>query len=165
MPARCANANARATRASLDAMRPVVVCLINQQRTKRGLPALTVSPQLNSSAQAWTSVMVASGNFSHGPGTAFASRISAAGYDWRVAGENIATGYPTPSAVVSAWMASSDHCRNVLDPSFRNVGTGEVPAAVGAASTDPATWTQDFGLRASQSPLPGNTRPENGCPY
>jgi uncharacterized protein YkwD len=164
-PARCANANRPATRASRDAMRAAVVCLINQRRTRRGLPALTVSPRLNSSAQAWTSVMVATGNFSHGPGTAFASRISATGYDWRTAGENIATGYATPSAVVSAWMASPDHCRNILDPSFRNVGTGEVPAAIGGASSDPATWTQDFGLLANQSPLSSNTRPQNGCPY
>ena len=146
-------------------MRAAVVCLINQQRTRRGLPALSVSPALNSSAQAWTSTMVTTGSFSHGPGTAFSSRISAAGYDWRGAGENIATGYATPIAVVNAWMGSTDHCRNILDPTFRNVGTGEVPARVTGASSDPATWTQDFGLLASQSPLSGNSSPQSGCPY
>jgi uncharacterized protein YkwD len=164
-PAQCANADTPATSASVDAMRAAAVCLINQQRNKRGLPSLTPSSQLNSSAQSWNNVMVATGNFSHGPGTAFADRISAAGYDWQTAGENIATGYRTPRAVVSAWMASTDHCRNILDPSFRNVGTGETPATVGSFASDPATWTQDFGLLMSQSPLSGNHGPQNGCPH
>jgi uncharacterized protein YkwD len=146
-------------------MRAAVVCLINQQRRDNGLPSLTVSPSLNHSAQGWTGVMVATGNFTHGPGTAFASRISAAGYDWQSAGENIATGYSTPRQVVAAWMASTDHCRNILDPSFRNVGTGEIPAAVGGFGSGPATWTQDFGLLMSQSPLSGNDGPQSGCPY
>jgi uncharacterized protein YkwD len=146
-------------------MRAAVVCLINQQRTQRGLPTLTVSSQLNNSAQAWNKVMVASGNFTHGVGDAFANRIGAAGYDWQDAGENIATGYLTPTAVVDAWMASPDHCRNILDPSFRNIGTGEAPAGVGAVSSGPATWTQDFGLLMSQSALSTNTRPQSGCPY
>jgi uncharacterized protein YkwD len=144
-------------------MRAAVLCLINQQRSGRGLPALTASAQLDSSAQAWTSVMIATGSFTHG--TALANRISATGYDWRRAGENIATGYPTPSAVVTAWMASPEHCRNILDPGFRNVGTGEVPAPVAGVATLPATWTQDFGLLASQSPPSGNPGPQNGCPY
>ena len=151
------------TAASVDAMRAAVVCLVNQQRNARGLPSLTASPQLDSSAQAWTNVMVATGNFTHGPGTAFAGRISAAGYNWQFAGENIAAGYGTPSAAVGAWMASPDHCRNILDPSFRNVGTGESTGAVGDNGT--GTWTQDFGLLASQPPLSHNAAPQNGCPY
>jgi uncharacterized protein YkwD len=146
-------------------MRAAVVCLINQQRNERGLPSLTVSSQLNNSAQSWNDEMVSSGNFTHGPGTAFATRISSAGYDWQMAGENIATGYLTPSDVVSAWMTSTDHCRNILDPSFRNVGTGETPAPVGGFASGAATWTQDFGLLMSQSPLSSRTGPQSGCPY
>jgi uncharacterized protein YkwD len=147
-------------------MRAAVVCLINQQRRDRGLPGLTVSVQLNSSAQDWTKVMVSTHIFTHGPGDAFATRISGAGYNWQDAGENIATGYLTPASVVRAWMASPDHCRNVLDPSYRNVGTGESPLAVGLPYSNlPATWAQDFGLLASQSPLSANTGPQNGCPY
>jgi len=159
----CANADTPATSASLDAMRAAVVCLINQQRVERGLPALRVSAKLNASAQSWNSSMVASGDFSHG--SDFAGRISAVGYDWQTAGENIATGYPTARAVVDGWMASTDHCRNILDPSFEDVGTGETPAPVGNWGGGPATWTQDFGLLMSDSPPSGNQRPQNGCPY
>jgi uncharacterized protein YkwD len=162
-PAQCANANAAATSASVDAMRAAVVCLINQRRSERGLPSLTVSSRLNSSAQAWNNVMVSANIFTHG--TNFAGRISAVGYDWQYAGENIATGYPTPSAVVRAWMASPDHCRNILDPHFRNVGTGESPAGIASQQSGRATWTQDFGLQMGQSPPSSHTGPQNGCPY
>ncbi len=144
-------------------MRAAVVCLINQERLAHGLPALKVSSKLDHSAQNWNQAMVASGNFTHGAN--FAGRISAVGYNWQTAGENIATGFTTPRDVVKAWMASPDHCRNILDPSFRDVGTGESPAAVGSWATQPSTWTQDFGLLMSQSAPSHNTGPQNGCPY
>jgi uncharacterized protein YkwD len=66
---------------------------------------------------------------------------------------------------VAAWMASPGHCQNILDPAFRNVGTGERPAAVGDWASGPATWTQDFGLKMSQSPPSSDQGPASGCPY
>lgn len=161
----CANANTSAASATVAEMDAAVACLINNERIERGLPALVVSSKLNNSAQSWTDQMVSSGVFSHGPGTSFANRIAAAGYDWQMAGENIATGFPTPSSVVSAWMASTGHCQNILDPGFRNVGTGESPQPVGGWASGPATWTQDFGLTMTQSPLSSTNGPMNGCPY
>jgi uncharacterized protein YkwD len=106
--------------------------------------------------------MVARSEFSH---ARFVARIDAVRYDWRTAEENIATGYMTPSAAVAGWMASPDHCRNILDPSIRNVGTGERPAAVRGWASGPATWTQDFGLRMSQPPSSHNAGPASRCPY
>jgi uncharacterized protein YkwD len=159
----CAFADIAATSAPVDEMRAAVVCLINQQRNLHGLPGLEVSAKLNQSAQNWNQWMVSTGNFTHGSN--FAGRISAVGYNWQTAGENIATGFATPREVVAAWMASPDHCRNILDPSFRNIGTGVSPAAVGGFASQPSTWTNDFGLLMSQNPPSGNTGPQNGCPY
>lgn len=159
----CPFADSLATSASLAEMRVAVVCLINQQRDSRGLPSLRASTELNRSAQSWNQWMVSSGNFTHGSN--FAGRISAVGYDWQTAGENIATGFATPREVVNAWMASPDHCRNILDPSFRDIGTGVTAAAVGSWASQPSTWTNDFGLLMSQSPPSGDTGPQNGCPY
>jgi uncharacterized protein YkwD len=139
------------------------VCLINQQRTSRGLPPLTENSKLDSVSQNWTNWMVANDQFTHG--TNFAGRVTASGYDWQTAGENIATGYDTPRDAVTAWMASPDHCRNILDPSFRDVGTGVVTAPVASFASYPSTWTQDFGLAMSASAPSGNTGPMNGCPY
>lgn len=159
----CADADVPATVASLSEMRAAVVCLINEQRNSRGLPSLRESAELDRSAQNWNQWMVATGNFTHG--SDFAARISAVGYDWQTAGENIATGFATPRDAVNAWMASPDHCRNILDPSFRDIGTGVTAAAVGSWASQASTWTNDFGLLMSQNPPSGNTGPQNGCPY
>lgn len=159
----CTNTTTPAGAAPSSVLDAAVLCLINQERTSRGLPALRESSELDTSAQSWTNWMVANGQFTHG--SDFASRISAVGYDWQSAGENIATGFDTPQAVVAAWMASPDHCRNILDPSFRDVGTGLVDAPVAGYASGPATWTQDFGLTMSDSPLSTNTGPQSGCPY
>jgi uncharacterized protein YkwD len=159
----CAGANARVGRASPQVLRSAVVCLINQDRAAHHLPALHASPLLNNSAQGWTNAMVSSDQFTHGMN--FAGRISAAGYVWRSAGENIATGYSTPRAVVRAWMASTGHCQNILNPTYRNIGTGISVRVVRGYATGVGTWTQDFALGMHQSAPSGNYSPMNGCPY
>ena len=159
----CPGANASVGNTSPQVLRSAVVCLINQERAAHHLPALHASPQLNDSAQHWTSAMVSSDQFTHG--TNFAARISAAGYVWRSAGENIATGYSTPRAVVRAWMASTGHCQNILNPTYRNVGTGVSTGVVRGYATGIGTWTQDFALGMHQSTPSGNTGPMHGCPY
>ncbi|HJS93908.1 MAG TPA: CAP domain-containing protein [Solirubrobacteraceae bacterium] len=159
----CAGADARVGHASPKLLRSAVVCLINQARSQHHLPPLSASPQLHHSAQAWTDAMVSSDQFTHG--TNFAGRISAAGYVWRSAGENIATGFSTPRSVVHAWMGSTGHCENILNPTFRNVGTGVSTRPVKGYATGTGTWTQDFALGMHSSPPSGNTRPMYGCPY
>jgi uncharacterized protein YkwD len=162
----CANADSPAPSGSLDAMRIAVLCLVNEQRAARGLPPLTLSPLLDRSAQNWTNVMLATGNFSHG--ASLSGRLSAVGYNWRTGGENIATGYLTPRAVVGNWMASFDHCQNILNPSFRDVGVGELPGEIPSpigSSGRSTTWTADFGLQMSQTAPSNNWQPADGCPY
>jgi len=159
----CANANAVVGRASDQALRTAVVCLVNEQRTSRNLPPLHASRLLDRSAQDWTNAMVTSDVFSHG--TNFAARISAAGYVWRAAGENIATGFQTPRSVVNGWMASTGHCQNILNPTYSNVGTGISSHPVKGWASGAGTWTQDFALSMFRSPPSGNWGPANGCPY
>jgi uncharacterized protein YkwD len=159
----CTDANTPATSASAQTMTNAVVCLINGERLKYGLPPLSTDSELNSVAQNWTSTMISTAQFTHG--TNFAGRVSASGYDWQAAGENIAAGYPTPASAVSAWMASSDHCENILNPTFRNVGTAVSNVLVRAWGTGPSTWTQDFGLLMSARAQSSNWGPSNGCPY
>ena len=163
LAATCPDANAAVGQAPAQALRSAVVCLINQARAAHHLPTLHESALLDRSAQRWTSSMVTSDEFSHG--TNFASRITAAGYVWRAAGENIATGFATPRSVVRAWMASTGHCQNILNPQYRNVGTGVSPRAVRGFATGFGTWTQDFALGMHSSPPSGNYGPMDGCPY
>ncbi len=159
----CANVNAIVGQTSIKLLRRAVVCLINQQRTAHHLPPLRASGLLDRSAQRWTNSMVAGDVFTHG--TNFAARISAVGYVWRDAGENIATGFQTPRSVVNAWMGSTGHCENILNPTYRNVGTGITAHVVSGWATGAGTWTQDFALSMNQSPPSGNWGPAHGCPY
>ena len=101
-------------------------------------------------------------HFTHGGD--FAARISAVGFRWSNAGENIAAGFQTPASVVRAWMASPGHCRNILSPLFIDVGTG-VRLSARSGSGGAGTWTQDFGLPVGARRPPGNAGPANGCPY
>jgi uncharacterized protein YkwD len=159
----CRYVNTPATAATRAQMRAAVVCLINQQRTDRRLPLLHARRSLDRSAQRWTNAMVASHRFTHGGN--FAARITAAGFNWSAVGENIATGFATAHDVVTAWMASTGHCRNILDPSFADVGTGVSPHGVGHPTAGSATWTQDFGLRSGHRPPSGSHSAARGCPY
>jgi uncharacterized protein YkwD len=150
----CNNANAPVAQLSSAVAKSTVVCLVNQQRKAHHLPTLSVARRLDNSAQAWTNAMIATHNFNHfGPGTSPSSRIQNAGYDWMAAGENIATGYTTPDSVVTAWMRSPEHCRNILDPNFTNVGTGIDNAAIAGSG---ATFTQDFGTPMSDRQMDQN---------
>jgi uncharacterized protein YkwD len=159
----CASAHTSITHTTRAQLQRTVVCLINQQRHHRGLPGLRENARLNRSAQGWTNVMVTHRDFSHGAD--FASRISAVGFDWSNVGENIATGYTTPTAVVTAWMASKGHCQNILNPQYRYVGTGVSDNPIAGYSTLAGTWTQDFGLLIGQHAPSGNWAPAESCPY
>lgn len=138
-------------------MTAAVDCLVNQQRVRFGLPALNVVSKLNQSAQRWTNYLTSSGQYYHGD---FADREGAAGYDWQLAGENLAAGFMTPRDVVAAWMDSTEHCRNILWPEFRDMGTGETPRGI-----DIPMWLQDFGTSMNERPLSSDFGPRNGCPY
>jgi uncharacterized protein YkwD len=144
-------------------MDAAVVCLVNQQRTEHGLPPLREQTQLEAAAQQWANWMVSADDFTHG--SDFAGRIAAKGYVWQAAAENIATGYRTPAGVVRTWMRSADHCRNILTPVYRDVGTGVSPHPVSGWANTPATWTEDFGLSMVQAAASQDWRPANGCPY
>ena len=82
--------------------------------------------------------------FTHG--TNFAGRISAAGFKWSAAGENIATGYPTPARWSRAGWPARGTARTSSTRPIAHVGTGVNRRPVAGYASGPATWTQDFGL-------------------
>ena len=73
-------------------------------------------------------------------GITFAQRIRAQGYTGSRIGENIAAGYPTASAVMTAWMKSPGHRANILNCRYTVIGVG---SAIGGPYG--YYWTQDFG--------------------
>jgi hypothetical protein len=62
-------------------------------------------------------------------------------------------------------MASTGHCQNILNPTYRNVGTGVSVRPVKGWATGQGTWTQDFALGMNEPAPSGNTGPMDGCPY
>ncbi|GGJ33904.1 hypothetical protein GCM10008938_20180 [Deinococcus roseus] len=45
-------------------------------------------------------------------------------YSYRMVGENIAAGYPDVQTTIDGWLTSPGHCRNLMNPDFREVGFG-----------------------------------------
>jgi len=51
-----------------------------------------------------------------------ADRVRALGYHEKLVGENIAYGPRSPEEVVRGWLDSPDHCENIMDPRFAEMG-------------------------------------------
>jgi uncharacterized protein YkwD len=139
-------------------VRDATLCLMNAQRTARGLPRLRAHFALELAATRYARQMVRDQFFAHtSPGGAtMVSRIKAASYfkdvlRWTV-GENLAWGtgtQSTPRATVEAWMRSPDHRANLLDRDFEDVGIGVATGAPDALEDGETagTYVTDFGSR------------------
>jgi uncharacterized protein YkwD len=60
-------------------------------------------------------------------------RISAEGYRWSFAGENIAAGQTSVASVMAGWLASPGHCANLMYRPYTDVGVACVLAPSGAS--------------------------------
>jgi uncharacterized protein YkwD len=158
----CGDATAAAARLPLSSARAAVQCLVNEQRAAHGLPPLRNSARLAYSAQRWVKDLVATGLFDHGD---LAARVRSVGVRFAVAGEDLGTGQATPMQIVAAWMASPDHCRNILSPTFSEFGAGVSPHPIRGWATGPSTWAEDFALPLRHRAPSHNWGPANGCPY
>ncbi len=118
-----------------------VVELVNKQRTSKGLKALTNNTSLESTARKKSQDMINRGYFSHQSptyGSPF-DMMKRFGIKYSSAGENIAMGQKTPQAVVTAWMNSEGHRRNILSVNYSQIGVG-----LAKKSNGTTYWTQMF---------------------
>ena len=126
------------TDSSVLAFEKEVVRLVNEQRVQNGLKPLKENWELSRVARYKSQDMVDKRYFSHTSptyGSPF-QMIKDFGLSFRTAGENIAYGQRTPQAVVTAWMNSSGHRANILNPSYTQIGVGYV--------ANGHYWTQMF---------------------
>lgn len=126
------------TDTSVRAYEREVIRLVNAERAKYGLSALTEDWELSRVARCKSQDMHDNRYFAHNSptyGTPF-QMIRAFGLSYRAAGENIAMGYRTPAAVVAGWMNSEGHRANILSSAYTKIGVGYV--------ADGSYWTQQF---------------------
>ena len=115
-----------------------LVTLVNAERAKYGLAALTLDETLCGYARVKSQDMHDQGYFSHTSptyGSPF-DMMRSFGISYSYAGENIAMGYSSPEAVMTAWMNSAGHRANILSANFTTLGVGYV--------ADGGYWTQWF---------------------
>jgi uncharacterized protein YkwD len=149
----CASTDGPTAQASATTLANAALCLVNQERTSRGLRPLKANRRLASAARGHAQDMVTRGYFSHdteGGGT-FVDRIRKAGYVpprvFPTLGEDLAWGsgtLGTPREIVKSWMESPGHRANILNGKFREAGMGVAFGDPGAG-TDGVTYALDFG--------------------
>ena len=101
-----------------------VVELVNAERAKEGLSPLAIDT--NVQAAAMVRAQECEQLFSHTrpDGSSFATALKEQNVSYRRAGENIAWGQKTPEVVMNAWMNSSGHRANIMNPNFTTIGVG-----------------------------------------
>ena len=118
-----------------------VLDLVNAERSRHGLRALTLDNQLNEVAAVKAKDMADNNYFSHDSptyGSPF-DMMHRFGIDYQAAGENIAAGQRSAKEVMESWMNSSGHRANILSQSYTNLGVGYYQG--GSYGT---YWVQEF---------------------
>ncbi len=118
-----------------------VVKLVNAQRSKLGLELLTENWELSRCARYKSQDMINKNYFAHQSptyGSPFVM-MESFGLRFSAAGENIAKGQRTPQEVMNAWMNSEGHKRNIISPSYTQIGVGLAKDKNGVCY-----WTQQF---------------------
>ena len=111
-------------------------------------PPLVWNNDLEDAANGHAKDMARQNYFSHESkdGRTMNSRIVTAGYTYKgwksfMIGENIAFGQTSISEVMAGWFKSEGHCKNLMNPGFKEVGVAE----------HDKYWVQDFGGRVPVS--------------
>jgi len=117
--------------------------LINSVRAAAGAAPVTYNAQLDAAAQAHSDDMLAQDYFSHtgANGSSIGDRATAAGYNWRAIGENIAQGQGNENLAMNGWISSPGHQANNVRTSFKEFGLGR--AGTGSATR----WTLVLGAQ------------------
>lgn len=123
---------------------------INRERTKRELPTLHPSNDLEQIADFYACRLIEGAFFSHRDpfeGSTLDVRAANFGYAFWKIGENLAAGQPTVEAAMAELMASPRHRANILDAAYTEIGISvKVGGDLGIY------WVQEFGRPASESP-------------
>jgi uncharacterized protein YkwD len=101
-----------------------ILNLTNQERASNGLMPLRRNDKLTLSAYLKGLNMLSENYWAHNSpsGKTPWIFIKNAGYSYRFAGENLASGYQTAEQVMTAWMNSPSHRSNILSQKYQDAG-------------------------------------------
>lgn len=116
-----------------------VVALVNAERAKVGVGALTLDKEIETVALVRAQEIETSFSHTRPDGRSFSTALTDAGITFHGAGENIAWGQRSPEEVVNAWMNSEGHRANILNAKFTKIGVGYYRNSAGRNY-----WTQLF---------------------
>ncbi|MET3290787.1 UNVERIFIED_CONTAM: putative YkwD family protein [Brevibacillus sp. OAP136] len=117
---------AQQNQTSASAYANQVLTLVNQERAKAGLKALTFDSKLSTVALDKAKDMANNHYFDHTSptyGSPF-DMMQQYGIQFSSAGENIAMGQTSPQEVMTQWMNSQGHRENILNATFTKIGIG-----------------------------------------
>lgn len=105
-----------------------IIQFTNAERVATGLDPLTVNSALSTAAQEKGKHMLEEDYFAHISPTGVTPWfwITKHGYDYLVAGENLAIDFVEAEDVVAAWMASPSHKANIVQPEYTETGVAVV---------------------------------------
>lgn len=112
-------------------------------REYAAVPPLARSAALDEAALAHARDIAARGALGHegADGSTAGERVVRAGYRWSTVGENVAAGQQSADESVDIWLESPGHCRNLMDPRFRDTG---VAVAVNEDDDRVIYWVQVY---------------------
>jgi len=110
--------------AYLSAITPErIIEMTNEKRTENNLNVLTANQILAQAALEKAQAILTSGQFQHNiDEKKFSEWIKEADYKYSYVGENLAIDFITSEGVLTAWLASSAHKKNILNSYYQEIG-------------------------------------------
>ena len=135
---RFVNNEPTSTQYVVSAYEKEVLRLVNSERAKEGIAPLTLHVKLSEVARLKSQDMKDKKYFDHISPTygSPSDMMQQFGISYSAVGENIAQGYRSPEDVVTGWMNSEGHRRNIMNPIYTQIGIGHI--------AEGNYWTQLF---------------------
>ncbi|MFA6428275.1 MAG: CAP domain-containing protein [Candidatus Buchananbacteria bacterium] len=126
-----------------------ILHLTNLARQEQNLPSLKVNAQLTSAAYNKAADILSKGYFSHTSpeGKRFSDFIKETGYNYFLAGENLAINFIDSQEVVAAWKKSPTHYANLVNPAYQEIGLAVVEGIFDKQPT--IVVVQEFGTQTT----------------
>lgn len=101
-----------------------IIQLVNKERTAQGIDLVAENSLLSSAAQDKLNDMIKNDYFAHTSPEGITPWywVEKKGYDYKYAGENLAINFSSAEEQHEAWMASSTHRKNILNPTYKEIG-------------------------------------------